>query len=493
MYIELAAAAYLLAEFAYHRWFEDKPSEPRQRVTIPHTEEGTPVGLLFGRTLVRQPILAWGYVNNVGSISATAYLLYVVAIGCDDGSGTNRVHQMWVGDEKLSDLDALTGSVDADENWTQTGDGGPESPIIDAGAQWIEVLNGNPDQVLAEDDSTTADAPTYAGRRMLEVMTAESIPGYRGYISVFLHRPDSASNGGWSVPLSGMKAFAFEASSYHDGHAELGTFNRTADDLNPVNALFLLLKDKLGKLGLDESYIDVSGTFKAAQYTLRTEGQGYSRCIDVQASGDEHIQEILRQIDGALDVDLKTNKIVLTLVRPDFDPNSIPHITRENCVKLANFSFGGWPELTNRVTVKFTDRNNNYQDGTESTPNQGNAVAQGSEEEVVLEYPGVHYRELAKRIAAREIAYRSRPPLKFRAYVSRAFIRVVRGQAVKVTWSNPDLSGVIMRVANVERGTLEDGTIALDLVSDAFYTWRGRTPQRPDFGIPDSPAVVLGS
>lgn len=34
-------------------------------------------------------------------------------------------------------------------------------------------------------------------------------------------------------------------------------------------------------------------------------------------------------------------------------------------------------------------------------------------------------------------------------------------------------SGVIMRVANVGRGTLENGAITLDLIQDYFYVHRG--------------------
>lgn len=40
---------------------------------------------------------------------------------------------------------------------------------------------------------------------------------------------------------------------------------------------------------------------------------------------------ILRQIDGALDVNQNTGKWRLKLISPDFDPNATPHITKDNC------------------------------------------------------------------------------------------------------------------------------------------------------------------
>jgi len=487
MLLEATAAAILVTQFVYHRWFSDKPTVPRNPVVFPLTEEGTPVPLIFGRTIVRQPILAWGrvtWLNPVDANDARAHLLYVVGIGCDDGRGTNRVHQMWIGDAKLNNYYSYTGNVDADQNWLQTGDGNLETPIQLAGFMWIETLNGNTNQVLAADNSNVFSAPTYVGRAMLQIMAVEQIANYRGYISVFLHGdPD-----GWPISRSGEKAYAFEASSYHDAHPELSTYGRVGQDLNPANAIYLILKDKLGKLGLDESYIDLP-SFKAAQYTLRNEGHGYSRCIDAQASGDEIIGEILRQIDGCVDVDSATGKLTLYLVRPDFDPNTIPVINRSNTIELKSFAFGGWPELTNRVRIKFTDRANNYQVGSETSPNQGNAVAQNAEEELELDMPGIHDRELAKRVVAREIAARSKPLLKCRAMCGRWALRLRRGQPVWLRWGNPDVAA-IMRVANVERGTLENGAIAVDLMLDtASYVWRGTAPQPPDFGIPDPPTT----
>lgn len=498
MIIEAIAAGYLLAEFAYHRWWEDKPKKKQepQEVSIPRTDDGAPVGMLFGRTLIRAPILAWARALDLGAWdagNARAQLLYVLAIGCDDGNGTNRVHGIWVGDEH----------VDPQTDWTltQSGAGGPESQIGITGGL-VEVLNGNAAQVLANDGDTFAlvpTCPTYAGNAMLAIMASSEISGYEGYLSVFLY---GNLMSGWVVPKSGAKAYAFEGSSYHTSHAELSTFGRVGLDMNIINAIYLLLVQKFGALGIDPSRIDLV-SFKAAQYTCHTESMGCSFVAADPRAGDEYIKQLLTIADAAVDEDPTDGLIKIKLVRADFDPNAIPEINRSNASKLLSFAAGGWSDVINRVRVDYTDRTTRavpndgiaaeYRDGSVFSPNQGNATVQGSVEELAISMPEVHFESLAKAIANRELAARSRPIMKFRAMCGRWARNLMRGQAVKVTWTNPDVSSLVFRVADVERGTLEDGEVAVDLIQDYMYTWRNETPQPPVHGIViDNPPVDLG-
>jgi hypothetical protein len=485
MLAELAiGGGLLLAQWAYHRWWEDRPQQkkPPNDISIPRTDDGAVVPLLFGRTLVRQPLLVYARCVDVDipdSTKARAHLLYVVAIGCDDGRGTNRAHGLWRGDEH----------IDPQIEWSdyQSGNGGPE-PQITMGGGTVEVLNGNQAQVLANDGDTQSNAPTYAGRAMLMYSVPHAqIPGYRGYLSVFLYGW-AGSITGWVIPKEGEKAYAFEASSYHTSHAQLAALGRVGLDMNPANMIYLLLIQKFGALGIDSSKIDLS-SFLAAQYKLYTESFGLSLVVEDLRGGDEYIRNILRLIDGVLDEDPIDGLIKIKLVRPDFDPNTIPEINRSNAVRLEGFAAGGWSDVVNKIRVVYTDRNNGYRDGSVMVHNQANSTVQSSDEELVLTEPMIHYESLARSIANRELAARSRPLIKCRAICGRWAIRLMRGDPVRLTWANPDVSGLVFRVANVERGTLEDGHIAVDLVQDYMYTWRNQTPRPPVDVVIENPPV----
>src|SRR5262245_57644285 len=104
MWIQVAAGAFLLGQFIYHRWFEEKEHEdvkPRE-FTIPRTEQGAPVPLIFGKVLVRAPILAWARILTINSSdSATVHFLFVLGVGMDDRNGLHAVTGIYVGDTKI--------------------------------------------------------------------------------------------------------------------------------------------------------------------------------------------------------------------------------------------------------------------------------------------------------------------------------------------------------------------------------------------------------
>jgi hypothetical protein len=280
----------------------------------------------------------------------------------------------------------------------------------------------------------------------------------------------------WSIgPTQAMAAHSFEASSYasSSSYPARGTDAQIGLDMNPVNILWDILTAKLGKLGIPASYLDMA-SFSAAGTTLKGESFGLSFVFEDSMSADEMIQEVLRHIDGAIDEDTATGKLVLTLVRP-VDPATIPHITRDNCDKLSNFVMSGYTGLQSSLRLHWTDRSRDYNDNTVIIPNQGNAVNQAETEELEMEMRGVHELALAAQVADREAQATLRPIIKCSVLVGREFLRKKRGDAVKLTWSNPDLSGVVMRIADVDRGTIDDGKIRLDLISDYFYSARGQT------------------
>jgi hypothetical protein len=483
--IEAAALAFMAGDFIYHRWIEDHPQKPtaRQEVMIPHADEGAPVPLIYGRVRARNPILVWSSQPVFANPYYEMNMFLVLGIPMDDGNGINRVHNMWAGDWKLFWSDIAP---------AMTGVGGPEGVVTvigtgrngeDYGTGLLEFLDGNPSQVLVNPGEDYTNAYTYAGRYMLNPNTSagggnlnfNAIPGYRGYVCVTLHGIAQPFIFGKSA---GVPAYSFEASSYRDsgGYPAVGIYAQVGLDSNPINVLWDLYKAKFGKLGYDTSLLDKT-SWQVAATTLYSEGHGYSRYITDASQVDDHILEILKQIDGVLRENPTTGKIELKLIRPDYDPATIPEITRANCDALVNFAASGWTNIINKIRLVYTNRTRDYVDDSELVQNQANAVGQnGQVNEQTLQMPGICETAQAQSIARRELTARSRPIIKCRALVDRSFLRVMQGDAVKLTWSNPDIAGLIFRVANVERGTLKDSKIALDLISDYFYTTRNQVP-----------------
>lgn len=494
MIIEAIALGFLVADFVYHRWFQDHPHERRDQVQVhlPRTEAGVAMPMLVGRCRARTPICAWAGPPQFGSngFSPAVFqmnMFFVIGVGMADGNGTNRVHGMWAGDTKFDWFKLPSGG-------DQTGDGNFEAVInadktLDDGTfvgGRVETLNGKPTQVLVDDLGVEK---TYAGHYMLGL--ADDIPGYRGYVSVMLHAFGEGDGFmRWRIGSSpSVPGYSFEFSSYSPdtGYPATGTYIKVGDDCNPFNALYDFYVAKLAKIGIDSSVIDMT-TWGACARTCSSEKIGYSRYIDDAGNLDDKIQEVLRVVDGVLRHNPYTGLIEAKLIRPDFNPDTIPHITKDNCDNVTGFAFGGWMNVANKVNIVFSDRDKNYNNNTVSASNPANAVRQdGQLNETTLQFPGICEKAQAEETSARELAARSVPIMKFRAHVDSVIFKNVRqGDAVKVTLSRPPISGGIFRVADVDLGTIDDGLIGLDLITDtSSYVGRGSGGGRPlptDYG-----------
>lgn len=485
------AASLLAADFLYRYWRgDDDVEEPKpQEMPIPRVEDGTPIPLIFGRCRVRAPILAWngvpeteaGSVGNGWPTTQTVYrmdMFFVCGIGMNEGNGTNGFHNMWAGEEKFFVDSEVAGTPAIAELAAVNQEG-----YIGSRYAWFD---GNASQEHADSGGSSASV---LGDRMLVYWSYGAIPGFRGYISVFLHN----LIGQWYVGSTpSVQQYSFEVSSYVDSASYPcnGIYAVVGQDVNPVNVLWDLLQGYFGKVGIPVSYLDMA-SFTTCGNTLYGESHGYSRCIEDSRTAAEVIQEILKQIDAVLYEDMTTGTLKLKLIREDYVIADLPRITRDNCVDIQNFSAGGWNGLPNAIRVVYESRDDDYREASEFAKNPANAAGQDGQVRMqTRNYPGVKRASLASMIAWRELAWASRPMMKCRAILDRSFIRLNPGDAVRVQWTNPDISNVVFRVVSVDRGTLANGQIAVELVQDAAYTHRQIAPlpgglDRGDLGIGD--------
>lgn len=484
---------FMIGDYIYHRITDEAPTPKEvKQFQTPTVEEGAPIPMIYGRCRVRTPILAWhgrarsdvGDIANGSPDVPYIYLMdqfYVLGYAMNGGNATSDVHMMWAGDARFKGF--IGGLADAGRSLDQ--DGATVLEVFQGGS--YEVFDGDAAQELTD---AAGAATCEIAQRMIDdsdpAIAGTAIPGYRGYISIGLF-----ATGGfrWSMgPSPTLPAYSFEASSYvdSDNYPAVGIYARIGYDLNPANALWDLLKAKHGKAGIDPTvYID-STSFSDAAVTLYEEDEGYSRFINRSMSLDQHIAEILKQIDGVIYVDETDKKYKLKLIRNDYVVRDLPHITKDNGCDLKNFAIGGWTNLVNKVRIVYSNRDRDYNDDSAIAFNTANAAGQdGIVTEQVIQMPGVCDPDNADRKARRELAARSRPIMKCTAYVDRSFVRVNPGDAVKVTWSDPDISGLVFRVASVKRGTVENGKIELSLIQDYYYTYRQVAPQPPGLDHPD--------
>lgn len=532
-----AAILWMAGEYAYHRWFEAKDyPDPDPEVKLPRSNEGASIPIIYGKYKVEKPFLAW--IGNVGSninpcidnpsdLDGQTYwqgspflyhctLFYNIAIPFQNHPsnplGMNNIHTIYAGDRALPDgpyamwpglyvrLSNLVGDGNFEHDTRPCFVWAHEDIADGQGSTWeigglVEFLNGNPNQQLV-DNLYPHDPTTTVGERMITSgIPAESIPGYRGYLSMFLGNV----GGGTGVPDQGLnwgigsnptlQNYSFEVSSYHNYF----NFNKCGiggDEANPAHVIYDILTSYIGKLGIPEANLDML-SFNEAARTLYYEGHGYSISIEDGKSAEDDILDVLKHIDGTLYEDPVTSKIGLKLIRADYDPDLILHITENNCKEIENYSLSSWSGTYNKIKIIFPERGRNYEDGTVTAQNPNNAVGQdGQEKELRLSFRGCCTSTEARIIAARELAARSRPIMRCSAVVNREAYRAKVGDPVAVDWPTLNLSGTIFRIARISKGVVDRGEIKLDLMQETFYVYRNRVSTG---GVAGShPTVAIG-
>jgi hypothetical protein len=487
-----ASATFLIGDFVYHRWIKKPEIEKAkpQEIAIARTDDGAAIPIIIGRGRIRGPVLVWhsaptsaaGSVGNGYPDGTFVYkmdMFLKLGIGMKDGDGEHQLHGMWAGEKKFSMAPAAANTALAQAEISTFGEEG----TVGGQYQWYD---GNSSQEHVNSGGT---AVTALGMRMLTDWPAAQIAGFRGYISVLLTNNVDA----WYIGSQpSVQQYSFEVSSYYTGsdYPASAVYARIGPDSNPINALFDILRSYFGRLGMPLDVIDID-SFTAAAITLYQESHGYSRVIEDSRDGTEYIQEILEQIDAAMYFDWHTGKLKIKLVRNDYDVRDLPHLTRANA-ELEHFSMSGWSGLVNAFRLGFTDRERDYGDGSIVAKNSAQAVGQGGMVRWMQRtFPGVTNEDLAHRLAWRELHAVSRPMAKMRMLLDRSLAGLNPGDAVRVTYTNPDLSEVVFRVASVDRGTLEDGKIAVDLIQDSFYVYRRLPPQPPGLVWPDAPPPIV--
>lgn len=466
MLLEAITVGLIVGQYAYHRLTEKAAPRPTDRIEVPQSEEGAAVPLFVGRVRINRPVLAWqggeGAANSGTSPTGAVFtkgLLYVIGIPFFDG--TTRMHGVFLGDRRTAGMPLSVGpNINGTPYLVESA-----APLTTDDAEFVQI------QIEFGTGVSTQDMGTSLVASAIGVPSSE-IPGFRGYATAYLDV---------SAYQTSFPAVAIEASTYPTTQLyPTAVATSIGEEANPADVIAALLCDQMGKHGLDPSETIDDASFRKAGETLASEGMGYSRAWDERTPTRDIINDILRTVDGVIWQEQDTGLWHIRLIRPDFDPVTVPEINPSNCAGLEDFDAGGWDDTPNKVRVVYPRREDEYRENSATSHNQANAVGQNGEvNELVIRFPGVCTKEQAEVIAARELGARSLPLLRCRAIVDRSFWATRMGDVVELNWPDLNISRRMMRVGNVGFGAPDSSVIALDLIEDYFYVYRRKVTHLP--------------
>ena len=252
------------------------------------------------------------------------------------------------------------------------------------------------------------------------------------------------------------------------------TVNDPVSAMNPAHIIYQCLTDPRWGLGLPTNCIDVSSdanSFASAATTFYNEGTGL--CMQwVNASTVEDFIKIVLDHCAANLVESVSGTSTSTLyqlipIRGGYTTTSLPTYDETDIKELTEFSTQGWADEVNQVILVYTDPGT-HADTAITGQDLANIDLQGKIVSQTVNYQGIRSHTMAANVLGREMTARCTPLVKVKFQINRDAWAMYAGGLFKLNWADRDVTGLIMRVTNVDLGKLEDNTITIEAVQDIY-------------------------
>jgi hypothetical protein len=461
--------------------FENARASGLNDLQYPRAQEGAPVPLILGRVKMPGPNTTWvgdfkavaiKKKQKTGLFSSKKVIVgYTYYIGLDLALALGRCTLHKIVNDKTT---IWEGTASADENILNI-----NLPNLFGGKEKGGGLIGT---MRYYPGSSTQGKNAYLASKIGEADT----PAYRGFAHLVLE----GMNIGESNQLRSMW---MEMSQYTNGLGLGGGMHMVGDDMNPMELLYQAFTLDWGGLDVSPDLLDLDSLKTCAQ-TLFNEGNGMSVCISTPNGGKEIASEVLRQVDGLMYQNPVTGKMVMKLIRNDYELEDLPIFDQSNVIIIRNFTSKLWEDTVNQVRVKFTDRSQDYKDGTSMVQDMANINAQGRIRSITNAYPGVMMGTLGTELATRDLSQGSVPLLGATMELNREGAALRPGDPFIWSWDPYGIDLVVMRVKSFDLGALNDNRIVIDANQDEFAVDQTvfTAPGGPGSGVvvPNDPAVA---
>lgn len=301
-----------------------------------------------------------------------------------------------------------------------------------------------------------------------------NVPAFRGVLSLVLNQCYVTAMSRYPKPWA-IKVERAPARSWYDATAEIAGNGIPTDpdfipsgSANPAHILYETLTDSDWGLGLSSANLDDTA-FRAAADTLFAENFGLSLQFTRQSPVAEFIQTVLTHISGLLYTDRVTGNFVLTLIRQptQTELDNAKVFNETNIVELSDYERPSFAEMINEVVLGYRPQGT-LKDSSITVQDLAAVQAEGGVVSQTVQFPGIDNSTIAGRVALREIRQYSTPLAKIRFSTNRDAWDISIGDIIKFNWTDYGIQNMILRVFNIDYGSLANGEIILDTTEDIF-------------------------
>lgn len=332
-----------------------------------------------------------------------------------------------------------------------------------------------------------ADQPVNAS---LAAMLGGLVPAFRGVCTLFYDGLVTSMNPypkAWKMRVR-RALTGWDGGVWYPERCVINMASGAIKAMNPAHIIYECLTNRDWGGAMDRSRLN-DASFRAAADVLHAEGFGLCLRWVRQDSLSTFVSHVLDHIGGNLFVSRQTGEFELTLVRDDYDPESLPLFDEDSgLLSITEDDNSATAGAANEVIIKWRNPidNSNRQKRERSL---AAIQAAGQQLSVTIEYPGIPTAELAGRVAVRDLRARSIGLKRFKVQLDRRGRNIKPGAPFRIRSLSRGIEVMVVRAGRFEDGTLADGKITITAVQDVFgLPATSMTPPQPGGWVPPDTA-----
>lgn len=315
----------------------------------------------------------------------------------------------------------------------------------------------------------TEDQPV--NPRLQRMLGSALVPAFRGVTTFFYDGLIASMNPypkPWAFRVRRVTAGWDGNNVWYPTKSTIWLGGDTISAMNGAHIIYEAITNRQWGRGRSANRID-DASFRAAADTLFDEGLGLCLCWRRQDSLSELISTVLDHIGGALIDDLQTGKLILRLIRADYDVDDLLLFDEKNgLLGIEQDDSAGGSGAVNEVVVRFTDMMNGGESNQVRVQNLAGIQQSGAINSETVDYSCVPTSGLALRLAQRDLSAKSAATRRFKIRLDRRAYSVLPGGVIRIRSLRRGYEQLVLRVGRVELGKLSEGTITVTAVQDYF-------------------------
>lgn len=349
------------------------------------------------------------------------------------------------------------------------------APNLFGGPQKEGGIVGNFDVMMGE---ATQGANAY-----LSAVQGPPQPGYRGlltgvfngsgFIGTLLTGFTQSGQIGANNPYPKAWSFRFRralmgwsgGTAWNPTQATI-TLSSGVKGMNPAHIVYEVLTNPDWGMGYPSSALDLT-VFAASAAQLFSEGFGLCLLWNRQDTIDSFLQTIMNYTAGVLVTSPVTGLFQFKLVRGGYDVSTLPVFTQSDIIELSEKDDSTLTGAVNELWVKYYDPIAK-QEQSIALQALGSIQSQGVVVTDTRTYTGIATQDLAARVCQRDLQATTVPLKRLTAKFKRTAYLLTPGDVFVLSFPAAALASVVMRVGEVDTGTLLDGSITMSIMQDIY-------------------------